>query len=102
VKKILFAFLATIIAISGCISQKDSDLATATCIEKCREVLNVGEDLSNGPCLSNEIIKDWVCDVAHSPRQTVDNLPQNQCSSYRITAMHFVEVDPQCNLIKIV
>jgi hypothetical protein len=44
-----------------------------------------------------------VCDVAHSPRQEVDNNPHNQCQSYLIgQAHHFVEVTPECRLIRAV
>ena len=56
--------------------------------------------MTNGPCLSNEIVEDWVCDVAHSPRQAVDDLPENQCPAYGDKASHFVEVDPDCNFIR--
>ncbi len=47
-------------------------------------------------------LPDWVCDIAHSPRQSeIDDLPENQCSAYREgRAKHFVEVDMNCNLIR--
>src|SRR5437588_5732304 len=36
-----------------------------------------------GPCISNgKEISGWVVDVAHRPRQAVDDLPENQCSAY--------------------
>jgi hypothetical protein len=63
-------------------------------------------DLSNGPCLSDAlpsgvITPGFVCDVAHSPRQAVDDDPKNQCSAYRDgRASHFVEVDPACAPIR--
>jgi len=101
-KKILLAVLVATILISGCINQKDSDTAAAACVARCEDALNAGENLSNGPCLSNEIIKNWVCDVAHSPRQAVDNLLENQCSAYGVTASHFVEVDTNCSVIRTV
>ncbi len=97
-KKIIF-LLITIVLLSGCVNKpaSEKDTAISACIEKCRSTT---QDLSNGPCLSNEIITNWVCDVAHSPRQTVDNLAENQCSAYREgKASHFVEVDINCNLI---
>jgi hypothetical protein len=60
-----------------------------------------GMDFSNGPCLSEEIIPDWCADVAHNPRQPVDNLPENQCQSYRTGRVHhFVELDPQGTVIR--
>jgi hypothetical protein len=44
---------------------------------------------------------DWVCDVAHEPRQPVDNLRENQCDAWHAgTATHFIEVTPECEFIK--
>lgn len=95
-KKTIFLLMA-IVFLSGCVQQTDKDKAVSACIEKCKSATI---DLSNGPCLSEEIITNWVCDVAHSPRQTVDNNPENQCSDYREgLARHFVEVDVNCDLI---
>lgn len=60
-----------------------------------------GVDLAQGPCLSEEIVPDWCVDIAHEPRMAVDNLPQNQCRSYRTGRVHhFVELDPEGNLIR--
>lgn len=103
-----FALFIILILISGCIQQKTApeqvpatEKATSLCVNLCKSELSKGTDLSNGPCLSNEIIPDWVCDVAHSPRQAIDNMPENQCSGFREgTAHHFVEIDTSCNLIK--
>ncbi len=79
----------------------DKDLAVAKAQELYRAALYNGDDLSNGPCLSNKVIDDWVADIAHDPRQDVDNLPENQCSAYRDgTAKHFVELDTDGNLIR--
>ncbi|OGD85191.1 hypothetical protein A2696_01705 [Candidatus Curtissbacteria bacterium RIFCSPHIGHO2_01_FULL_41_13] len=56
-------------------------------------------DFSNGPCLG-EIAPDWVADIAHNPRQAVDDKPENQCADFREgRAHHFVELDPNGNLI---
>lgn len=61
------------------------------------------QDLSNGPCLgliTNN--PDWVVDIAHSPRQEVDNLSVNQCADFAEgRAHHFIELDPDGNIIKI-
>lgn len=60
-----------------------------------------GTDLSVGPCLG-QIDSDWVVDIAHSPRETVDNLPVNQCRAYLDSqAHHFIELDPSGEIIKI-
>jgi len=95
----------TIVFLSGCVTQvpanqTEKDRVTTACIELCQSFKG---DLSSGPCLSNEIISNWVCDVAHSPRQAVDNLEENQCSAYRESlAKHFVEVDANCDFIRAV
>jgi hypothetical protein len=92
------------ILIAGCTAPplSNQDWAKQMCEDLCKAALNQGYNLSAGPCLSNEIVDDWVCDVAHSPRQDIDNLPENQCPAYGKTARHFVEVDPECRFIRAV
>jgi hypothetical protein len=59
-----------------------------------------GVDMANGPCLG-VVLPDWVADVAHDPRRPVDDDPHNQCAAYRSgQAHHFVELDPEGNLIR--
>ena len=71
------------------------------CVAKCLDMKNK-LDYTMGPCLENEIAPDWVCDIAHSPRKAIDNFPSNQCSAFRDEkAHHFVEVDPDCNVIRV-
>lgn len=61
-----------------------------------------GEDLSFGPCLSDALMPGWVVDIVHNPRTPVDDLPENQCPSFREgRAKHFVELDIKGNLIRI-
>jgi hypothetical protein len=59
-----------------------------------------GLDLSHGPCLG--VIKPgWVADVAHDPRQAIDDEPENQCRAFREgEAEHFVELDPEGRYIR--
>lgn len=84
------------------IKQKaDKDLAVAKAQELWRAKFYAEEDLSAGSCLSNDLIPDWVADIAHNPRQDIDDLPQNQCSAFREgKAHHFVELDPEGNIIR--
>jgi hypothetical protein len=109
-KTILFLVVMTgIILISGCTqpasqeTQSVSEQAKEKCINIC---MTISSDLTGrSPCLSDNNpewnISDWVCDVAHSPREAVDNLPENQCAEFREGgAHHFVEVDTQCEFIK--
>jgi len=67
------------------------------------------KDISRGPCLGEIVASNgsdfdlptWVVDIAHSPRQEVDDKPENQCSAFREgRAKHFVELDENGNLIK--
>lgn len=60
-----------------------------------------GMDFSSGPCLSDNLLPDWVADIAHNPREEVDDLSENQCPSYRAgTNKHFVELDTAGQLIR--
>ena len=101
-RKLFIVILLLGIFLSGCTTQKsDVELAKELCIKKCKEELKNYPNPENGPCISDEIIKDWVCDVAHFPRIEEDNFPQNQCNAYRAgVAHHFVEVDTECNFIR--
>jgi len=74
--------------------------AKRECIKACQLALQTGQNLSSGPCLSNSIINNWICDVAHEPREPIDDLEENQCPAYLKTAQHFIEVDPNCNFIR--
>jgi hypothetical protein len=80
--------------------------ADNACEAACKAALAAGRDLANGPCLSDDkpagvIAPDFVCDVAHSPREKIDDDPANQCAAFRAgKASHFVEVDPACKLIR--
>lgn len=57
-------------------------------------------DFSNGPCLG-KIAPDWVLDIAHSPRQTIDDKTQNQCADFKEGRVHhFIELDPDGKLIR--
>lgn len=63
---------------------------------------STGEDLSSGPCLSNALLNGWVADIVHSPRQAIDDLPQNQCSAIlEGKAAHFIELDVNGNIVKV-
>ena len=79
----------------------DKALARIKCQELCQNSIVEGADLNSGPCLSNNLIPDWVCDVAHDPRQPIDDQPANQCSNFAAgKAHHFVEMDGNCQFIK--
>src|SRR5206468_415945 len=59
-----------------------------------------GVDMRNGPCLG-KIAEGWVLDIAHNPRQAIDDLPQNQCPDFKNGLVHhFIELDPDGKLIR--
>ncbi len=67
-----------------------------------QQAKSLGTDFSPGPCLSNALLPDWVLDIAHNPRLTIDDLVDNQCSALKEgKAHHFVELDPNGKLIKV-
>lgn len=99
-----------ILFVVGCVAQNVNRVAQTPssveskaieeCTALCFKALAEGRDLNKGPCLSNEVAPGWVCDIAHNPRESIDNDPANQCPAYGKTANHFVELDPQCNFIR--
>ena len=63
------------------------------------QALNKKTDMTSGPCLGT-IKTDWVLDIAHLPRESVDNLPENQCGDYLLgKAHHFVEMTDRGEII---
>ncbi|MCS7106127.1 MAG: hypothetical protein NZ942_02335 [Candidatus Aenigmarchaeota archaeon] len=106
-KKVVFLIGLAIVAIGifgyyYYLNWKEAETAKEACIKACMEAKAKERNLKDGPCLSNKIIENWVCDVAHNPRQHVDDLEENQCQEYGKSAQHFVEVDPNCNFIRAV
>ena len=85
---------------------KPSKIEQETAINQAKLLYNStkkrGQDLSDGPCLSNALMPGWVVDIAHNPRLAVDDLSQNQCAAYlEGSAQHFVELDIDGNLVRI-
>jgi hypothetical protein len=82
---------------------KAADIAFATA--RAKEFYNAfkmqGEDLTNGPCLTESLTTGWVADLVHNPRLAVDDVPANQCQNYlNGTAKHFVEIDLNGNVVR--
>jgi hypothetical protein len=95
------AVLLVVVALAGCGGGEDADDETIRLAQQAYERAKArGVDMSRGPCLG--VIKEgWVADVAHDPRQDVDDDPANQCPEYRSgEADHFVELDPEGNFIR--
>ena len=87
----------------GGASSSDSEKAIAAAKVAYAAAKKAGTDLSDGPCIAEHLpgLPDWVADVAHDPRQDVDDEPENQCEAYRSgEADHFVELDPAREFIR--
>jgi hypothetical protein len=103
-----FVAIAVLLAasIAGCgggdsASQEDKDKAISAA--KFIYAGKAKQDLSAGPCLSESVpgLSDWAVDIAHDPRQPVDDQPPNQCQSFRDgETHHFVELTPDGQLIR--
>lgn len=97
-------------AIAGCGGGGDDSAKPSDQDRAVREAMHVfsdakasGVDLSAGPCIAEQLrgLPDWVVDIAHDPRQPVDDQAANQCRRFRDgEAHHFVELDPSGNLIR--
>lgn len=81
-------------------SEEDRAVAQAKVVYERKK--EAGIDFSSGPCLTNDLMPGWVLDVAHDPRESIDNLIENQCQAFiEGRSKHFVEFDPQGNLIRV-
>ena len=102
----LLALVAAVLLVGcgGASSGQDArDRAVNEAMQAYHEAKANGTNLDRGPCIAEQLpgLPDWVADVAHSPRQPVDDVPANQCRRYRSgQADHFVELDPSGNLIR--
>jgi hypothetical protein len=108
-RPILPLFIAGVllaVLIAGCGGDSDASQADKDKAVAAAKFLFAGQakrDLSTGPCLSESLpgLSDWAVDVAHDPRQAVDDEPANQCQSYRDgDTHHFVELTPDGQLIR--
>jgi hypothetical protein len=100
---------AITLAAAGCgssgegVSQSDREKAVDEAQAAFQQVQASGQDLNAGPCISESLpgLADWVADVAHDPRESVDDDPANQCRRYRAgDAQHFVELNVDGQLIR--
>ncbi len=89
-------------ALSSKNNQKPDEQELQNAIRLCKAICSeYSGSKEKGPCLSNNLLPGWVCDIAHNPRKEIDNLPENQCSAFRNgLASHFVELDAYCNFIR--
>lgn len=83
-------------------SSSTYDLAISSAITLYKRRVTEGVGMSTGPCLTNDLMPGWVVDIVHSPRDSIDDLSQNQCQAYlEGRATHFVELDVSGNLVRV-
>jgi hypothetical protein len=100
---------ATTLALASCgskgssVNPSGSQRAVDEAQAAFRQAQASGLDLSTGPCISESLpsLPDWVADVAHDPRQPIDDEPAKQCQRYRSgEAHHYVELNVDGQLIR--
>jgi hypothetical protein len=103
----IVAMAAVAILVPGCggddVSGEERDQAIKAAKSVYKDAVAQGEKLDSGPCIAENLpdLPDWVADVAHDPRQDIDDQSENQCRRYREgEASHFVELTPDGELIK--
>lgn len=80
---------------------EEADQAVNQAVKVYDQKKSLGEDFTNGPCLTNDLLPGWVVDIAHNPRLPVDDLAQNQCQAFNEgRATHFVELDLDGKVIR--
>jgi hypothetical protein len=87
----------------GKAGRSERSRAIASAINAYEQAKSKGTGLGRGPCIAERLpgLPDWVADVAHDPRQAVDEVPANQCRRFREgEASHFVEIAPNGKLIR--
>ena len=99
------AVLAAAIAAPGCggASDEEKQQAIDAAMGAYERAQASGAKLGDGPCIAEQLpgLDDWVVDIAHDPRQDVDDDPANQCQRFRDgEASHFVELTPGGELIR--
>jgi hypothetical protein len=84
-------------------SESEREQAIAQAQQAYDQARTSGTNLADGPCIAESLtdLPDWVVDIAHDPREDVDDDPANQCQRYRDgEASHFVELTPEGELIR--
>lgn len=98
---ILILIVGTLLAgCSNTATANPNDEVLKSAINLYLQKKQAGVDFKDGPCLGT-IAPDWVLDIAHNPRQDIDDKPENTCADFATgKAHHFIELDPNGELIK--
>jgi hypothetical protein len=106
-RRVIAVIASAAILILGCggddLSGEERDQAITAAKRAYEDAVARGQKLDDGPCIAEDLpdLPDWVADVAHEPRQVIDDKSANQCRRYRDgEASHFVELTPDGELIR--
>lgn len=84
----------------GVSDEMDSAVGKAQKVYKDRKA--IGIDFATGPCLTNDLMPNWVADIVHNPRQKIDDLAENQCPAFSEgRANHFVELGLEGEVVRV-
>ncbi len=84
-------------------TSSERDKAIIAAKQVYQQAKSKGINFSNGPCIAEQLPKypDWSVDIAHNPRESVDNQPANQCQDYLSgKTHHLVELNANGLLIR--
>lgn len=75
---------------------ENKEQAVVKCVDLCEHTRKFERLDPQGPCLKEEIVPGWGCDVVHNPRlPLVDDDKNNRCLESR----HVVEVSFTCEFV---
>lgn len=83
--------------------KENKELAIKECIRECELFISKGNIVTDGPCISQEIIPNWACDIVNVPKiKLIDNNLKNQCESYNKNKVkNLVEVTKNCKFVSV-
>ncbi len=82
------------------LAEQDSYEPCRNCVIQCNLAGENLIDLSPGPCVAEQIVTGWACDIVHSPPDPVDDIADNQCAQYPELVPNIIEVTPECRFVQ--
>src|SRR5204863_6987723 len=86
-RRLALLALVAVAVLAGCggggAGQAERDRAVIGAMQAYRQAKAAGAELDHGPCIAERLpgLPDWVADVAHSPREPIDDVPANSASA---------------------
>lgn len=82
------------------LAEQESYEPCRNCVIQCNLAGENQIDLSAGPCVAEQIVTGWACDIVHSPPNPVDDIVDNQCVQYPTLVPHIIQVTPLCRFVQ--